>query len=45
MLVAVAEAGLVGDPVCPAVLILREQRSWLVSGTSKVQLTLEQFKG
>lgn len=30
MLVAVAEARLVGDPLCTAILVLRGQRSWLL---------------
>lgn len=39
VLVAVAEACLVGDPVCVAILILWGQRSWSVSWISKVTST------
>lgn len=42
MLVAVAEASLVGDPVGTAILVLQEQRCRLVSGVSQVRLTLQQ---
>lgn len=40
MLVAVAEAGLVGDPVCVAILILRGQRSGLVAWVLGSRLAL-----